>query len=66
MNSPLTVYRKKNGQTLEALAALLRVDKSTLWRWEIGSVPAGRVVEVERVTRIPRRKLRPDIFGRAL
>jgi len=64
MNSPLTVYRKKNGQTLEALASLLRVDKSTLWRWEIGTVPAARVVEVERVTRIPRRKLRPDIFGR--
>lgn len=63
MISPLTQYRKANGQSLEALARTLGVDKSTLWRWEAGRVPVDRLSDIEAATRISRRELRPDIFG---
>ena len=65
MISPITSYRKTNGQSLEALAEALGVDKSTLWRWEAKAVPVSRLLDVERITGIPRSDLRPDIFGAA-
>lgn len=64
MSSLITRFRKARKLTLEALATDLSVDKSNLWRWERGRVPAARVRDVERVTGIPRVKLRPDIFGK--
>jgi transcriptional regulator with XRE-family HTH domain len=65
MQSPITHYRKTNDQTLEALADVLGVDKSTIWRWERGKIPVDRLADVERATGIPRQSLRPDIFGDA-
>ena len=65
MNSLLTAYRKANGQTIDALAASLGVDRTTVWRWETGRVPVERLADVERLTGLSRRDLRPDIFGDA-
>lgn len=65
MTSPLTIYRKAKGLTLDALAETLGVDRTTIWRWETGKVPVERLSDIVRVTKIPRRKLRPDIFGDA-
>lgn len=65
MISPLKTYRNENGITIEALADTLGVDRTTVWRWEKGNVPVDRLADVERVTNIPRRDLRPDIFGAA-
>jgi DNA-binding transcriptional regulator YdaS (Cro superfamily) len=65
MKSPLTTYRETHKQTVDALAASLGVDRTTIWRWETGKVPVDRLADIERVTRIPRQKLRPDIFGEA-
>lgn len=65
MNSPLTVYRKAKGQTVDALAESLGVDRTTIWRWETGKVPVERLADIESVTGIPRARLRPDIFGDA-
>lgn len=65
MTSVLTNHRKKSGKTLEELASTLGVDRVTLWRWETGRVPVSRLADVERITKIPRRDLRPDIFGDA-
>jgi DNA-binding transcriptional regulator YdaS (Cro superfamily) len=56
-------YRETQGVRLDDLAARLGVNKSTLWRWEEGQVPAERVLEVERVTGVSRHALRPDVFG---
>lgn len=49
--------------TLEALSAGLGVNKTTLLRWEEGTVliPAERVIDVERITGISRHALRPDL-----
>lgn len=57
----LRQYRE--GQTLDDAARTLGVNKTTLLRWEDGTVliPAERVVEVERVTGISRHVLRPDL-----
>jgi transcriptional regulator with XRE-family HTH domain len=64
MTPILTKYRKAKGATLLEMGKALGVDKSTLMRWEHGRVPPERLAEIERLTGIPRRKLRPDIFGK--
>jgi transcriptional regulator with XRE-family HTH domain len=65
MTSPLTSYRKSMGISLQAMAGRLNVNKSTVLRWEKGKVPAERVPELERVTGIPRKQLRGDLYGAA-
>lgn len=57
----LRQYRE--GQTLGDASKALGVNKTTLLRWEDGTVqiPAERVIEVERVTGISRHELRPDL-----
>jgi len=58
--SPLLQYRRKSDTTLEALARALRVNRSTVLRWQ-KRVPANRLLDIERVTGIPRHRLRPDL-----
>jgi len=47
---------------LADLARLLSVDKATVTRWSQNTVPTKHLFEVERVTGIPREKLRPDLY----
>ena len=63
MTPALREYRHKKNVTMDVLAETLGVDRTTLWRWETGEVPVSRLADIERLTKIPRRKLRPDIFG---
>jgi len=42
------------------LARQLGLTRATLYNWK--RVPAERVVEVEKITGIPRTKLRPDLY----
>lgn len=53
----------RDGKTLDEVAKALGVNKTTVLRWEDGSVqiPHDRVLEVERVTGISRHELRPDL-----
>lgn len=66
--SPITKYRAENGDmTLEEFGRLFKpvVDKSTVLRWERDGVPAKRILEIEKLTGIPRHKLLPRLFARA-
>lgn len=59
-------FRKnRDDLTLDAVAEMFNVDRTTILRWEKGEppVPIKRLSEVENVTGIPRHKLRPDVFG---
>ncbi|WP_107341780.1 helix-turn-helix domain-containing protein [Agrobacterium pusense] len=58
-------FRKGSGLTLDAVAELFKVDRTTVLRWEKGEppVPIKRVAEIAAATGIPRHELRPDIFG---
>ena len=61
-------FRKNSGKTLDGVAEVFGVDRRTIIRWEKGSppVPLKRLEEAEKITGIPRHKLRPDladIFG---
>ena len=64
--NPLRKYRLSCDPplTLGRLAACFSppVNKSTVLRWEEERVPAERVIEVERVTGVPRSELRPDLY----
>jgi DNA-binding transcriptional regulator YdaS (Cro superfamily) len=62
MKSPLTKYRQDKALTLEIFGEMFCANKSTVLRWEAGRIPAERVLEIERVTGIPRQKLRPDLY----
>jgi DNA-binding transcriptional regulator YdaS (Cro superfamily) len=56
----------KLGGLTKATAALELNNPSIIANWRTrGRVPAGRVLDVERVTGISRHKLRPDVFGNA-
>jgi len=44
-----------------ALARQLGISSSAVARWR--SVPLARVFDVEATTRVPRERLRPDMFG---
>lgn len=57
-------YRKNTGLTLVAVAEAFGVDRKTILRWEQGKtpIPVRRLAEIEEVTGIPRRDLRPDVF----
>jgi DNA-binding transcriptional regulator YdaS (Cro superfamily) len=65
MKSPLRQYLELNNSTVDKLAASLGVNRTTIWRWETGKVPVERLADIERLTKIPRQQLRPDIFGEA-
>lgn len=44
------------------LAESLSIKRQAVYQWQ--HVPLDRVVEVERITGVPRELLRPDIFTR--
>jgi Putative antitoxin of bacterial toxin-antitoxin system, YdaS/YdaT len=52
--------RRRRG-ALSQLAVELGVTAQAVHLWEV--VPIQRVLEVERITGIPRRRLRPDFFN---
>lgn len=62
MNSPFIRYLKRERGAQKALAEALGVDRVTLWRWARGTVPADKLIDVERATGIPRGDLRPDLY----
>lgn len=44
-----------------SLARELGIKHNSLYSWK--RVPAERVLDIERVSGVPRQELRPDIFG---
>lgn len=46
----------------QALAQALGITQQALSQWKLRRVPAERVLDVERITGIPRHDLRPDIY----
>lgn len=65
MDTAFAQFRKTSGLTLDGVAELFRVNRTTILRWERGStpIPLKRLAEIEAATGISRTALRPDIFG---
>lgn len=53
---------RKRGIKLIDVAQDAAVNKSTVTRWMQKRIPAERVLDVERITGVPRHELRPDIY----
>jgi hypothetical protein len=49
------------GGTTKALAELVGVSPQAVSAWDV--IPANRVRRIEKITGVPREKLRPDLFG---
>ena len=60
-SSPLDRAAKVMG-TQAALAEKLGVTAQAVTNWRRNGVPAERVLDIERVTGVPRHELRPDIY----
>jgi len=52
---------KGGGVAAVAKALKMSTEGVRLWRAR-GRVPADRIVELERITGVPRERLRPDLF----
>lgn len=61
--TPLKTLVKARGLKLIDVSRGLGVDKATVTRWAQKRIPAERVVDVERLTGIPRHELRPDLYA---
>lgn len=53
----------ERGLRLTDLAERLGVAPSQPTRWHYKGVPANRVLEIEKATRIKRKLLRPDLYA---
>lgn len=47
---------------IQSLAKHLQIKSQSFYRWR--KIPAERVLEIERITKIPRHQLRPDLYPR--
>jgi DNA-binding transcriptional regulator YdaS (Cro superfamily) len=45
-----------------ALARLLGVHRTAIYIWMRGGIPAKHVPRIERITGVPRHRLRPDLW----
>lgn len=55
----------ERGGGVSAVAKALKLTDEAVRLWRArGKVPAGRVVELERLTGVPREDLRPDLYRR--
>lgn len=59
---PFREYVDKPGAKAK-LARGLNLTHSAIWQWR-GRVPVHRLLDVERLTGIPREALRPDLYYR--
>jgi DNA-binding transcriptional regulator YdaS (Cro superfamily) len=60
-NSIFAEFMKGRGRKAK-LSADLNVERSTVTRWVEKGVPPTRVLEVERLTGIPRTQIRSDLY----
>lgn len=60
MATGMDLIRRQRGLTAE-VAYGLGLTRAAVWKWR--QVPAERVPAVERLTGIPRHKLRPDLWN---
>lgn len=59
METPIEKIIEAGGGVV-SLAAKLKISKGAVSQWN--RVPAGRVLDVERITGIPRHNIRPDFY----
>jgi len=61
----LKLWRLGAGKTTEAAASEVGVTVAMWNRWENGRrrIPAGRVLDIDRMTGVSRYELRSDVFG---
>lgn len=60
MNDRFRDYVSERGRISE-LARALNITRAAVFQWK--RVPAERVLDVERITGIPRIELRPDLYA---
>ena len=64
MSTPIAIVKQAADKmgSVTALARALGIKHPALFRWR--QVPAGRVLQIEKLTGISRHDMRPDIYPR--
>jgi DNA-binding transcriptional regulator YdaS (Cro superfamily) len=62
MSAIKTAIERAGG--MRALARAMDVHYQSIQSWVKTRVPAERIVDIERVTGVPREELRPDLYRR--
>ena len=62
LNPGLRLAVEAAGGSMTDLARLLGIAPQAVAQWD--EVPAGRILDVERVTKVARERLRPDLYRR--
>lgn len=60
MTEGMRLIRAERGM-MAKIARELGITRAAVGKWDC--VPGDELVEIERITGIPRHKLRPDLFG---
>lgn len=62
----LRTWRLREQHSLEDAGRRLGISRTQMWRYETGKrrIPPEKVPAVSRITKIPRYKLRPDVFDK--
>lgn len=59
--SPLCFVQET--MSLTTLAERLGLTKAAVYAWRKNGIPAERVIQIEQITGVSRRVLRPDLFA---
>jgi len=60
-SSPLKLI--KDTISLTQLAQQLGLTKAAVYAWRKNGIPAERVIQIEKLTGVSRKNLRPDLFA---
>jgi len=65
---PIAAIRKNAGLTIDRAAQEFGVDRTTIIRWEKGKprIPVKRLPDAERLFKVSRHNIRPDIFAEGI
>lgn len=53
---------KRAGMNQTQLAKMLGIEQPSVSAWRLRGIPVKRVTDIEKVTGIPRRQIRPDLY----
>lgn len=67
IKEPIAELRKNAGLSIDETATEFDVNRATVFRWEAGSprIPLKRLADAERIFKVSRHQIRPDIFEAA-
>jgi DNA-binding transcriptional regulator YdaS (Cro superfamily) len=62
LNPGLRLAVEASGGSMASLASRLKITPQAVAQWDV--IPLDRVLDIERITKVDRERLRPDLYRR--